>query len=82
MKHKKYGFTIVELLIVIVVIGVLAGLSVAAYNSIQRRAENVVRLVELRQWEKLFTLYAAKKRGLPVCLVWRLLSRDWVPDEE
>lgn len=32
------GFTIVELLIVIVVIGVLAGVAIVAYNGIQRRA--------------------------------------------
>ena len=32
------GFTIVELLIVIVVIGVLAGITIVAYNGIQNRA--------------------------------------------
>lgn len=36
--HKPYGFTIVELLIVIVVVGLLAGISVVAYNGIQGRA--------------------------------------------
>lgn len=66
MKHKKYyGFTIVELLIVIVVIGVLAAISVAAYSDIKRRTENTVRLVELRQWEKLFVLYEAKNGDFP-----------------
>ena len=35
---KRPGFTIVELLIVIVVIGVLAGIVVVAYNGIQNRA--------------------------------------------
>lgn len=34
----KKGFTIVELLIVIVVIGVLAAISIVAYNGIQTRA--------------------------------------------
>lgn len=33
MKLSAYGFTIVELLIVIVVIGILAAISVVAYNS-------------------------------------------------
>lgn len=35
MKHR--GFTIVELLIVIVVIGILAGITVVAYNGIRSR---------------------------------------------
>lgn len=35
---KQKGFTIVELLIVIVVIGILAAISIVAYNGVQERA--------------------------------------------
>lgn len=38
MKIKQTGFTIVELLIVIVVIGILAAITIVAYNGIQNRA--------------------------------------------
>jgi prepilin-type N-terminal cleavage/methylation domain-containing protein len=39
VKHKQQsGFTIVELLIVIVVIAILAAISIVAYNGIQNRA--------------------------------------------
>jgi prepilin-type N-terminal cleavage/methylation domain-containing protein len=34
-KQKQRGFTIVELLIVIVVIGILAAITIVAYNGIQ-----------------------------------------------
>jgi prepilin-type N-terminal cleavage/methylation domain-containing protein len=37
-KQKQPGFTIVELLIVIVVIGILAAITIVAYNGIQQRA--------------------------------------------
>lgn len=39
-KDMRYGFTIVELLIVIVVIAILASISVVAYNGIQDRSRN------------------------------------------
>lgn len=39
-KQKQPGFTIVELLIVIVVIGILAAITVVAYNGIQNRSRN------------------------------------------
>jgi prepilin-type N-terminal cleavage/methylation domain-containing protein len=38
MNRKQTGFTIVELLIVIVVIGILAAITIVAYNGIQERA--------------------------------------------
>lgn len=37
---RQKGFTIVELLIVIVVIGILAAITVVAYNGIQQKAKN------------------------------------------
>src|SRR5690242_21213368 len=42
MRAGKFqsGFTIVELLIVIVVIGILAAITIVAYNGVQERATN------------------------------------------
>ena len=40
MGIKQKGFTIVELLIVIVVIAILAAITIVAFNGIQQRAKN------------------------------------------
>jgi len=62
-KHK--GFTIVELMIIVVVIGILAGIGVTAYSSVQKKAWNVNRLSELSQWEDLFNIYWARNGEYP-----------------
>lgn len=43
-RTRQKGFTIVELLIVIVVVAILAAISVVAYNGAQQRARNAARL--------------------------------------
>ncbi|MDB5186636.1 MAG: putative Fimbral protein [Candidatus Saccharibacteria bacterium] len=42
-KKTNSGFTIVELLLVIVVIGILASITMVGYNGVQQRARNVAR---------------------------------------
>ena len=52
MQKTKSGFTIVELLIVIVVIGILATVTIAIYNGIQQRARDNIRKADLAAIEK------------------------------
>jgi prepilin-type N-terminal cleavage/methylation domain-containing protein len=47
------GFTIVELLIVIVVIAILAALSVVGYTNIQQRVKNTTKVSTVQQSIKL-----------------------------
>ena len=57
-KNKnKNGFTIVELLIVIVVIGILAAITIVAYNGIQARANDSRTLSIANQLEKAIVLW-------------------------
>ena len=62
---RRRGFTIVELLIVIVVIGVLAAISIAAYNSVQSKARDSSRIAKLDQLVKGIELYYAQNGYYP-----------------
>ena len=65
-KSGQSGFTIIELLVVIVVIGILSTLVLVAYNGVQDRANNASRLSEINTWRKLFELYKAQNGTYPL----------------
>ena len=60
-KHKHAGFTIVELLIVIVVNAILAGISIMAISGVRQRAQDSERKAELALLSKAIKLYAVDK---------------------
>jgi general secretion pathway protein G len=69
--QKQKGFTIVELLIVIVVIGILAAITIVAYNGIQQRSANAKTVAAANAWVKALKLYKADNGRWPagwVCL--------------
>lgn len=55
--QKQTGFTIVELLIVIVVIGILAAITVVAYNGVQNRANDAQTDSSMSSIRKLLEMY-------------------------
>ena len=55
--RKQKGFTIVELLVVIVVIAILASISVVAYNGIQQRARDSARDSAVRSLKLALEVY-------------------------
>lgn len=67
--HK--GFTIVELLIVIVVIGILAAISVVAYAGIQDRAKYTESLSSLTLLDKAIGAYQAQNGHYPIVTAWQ-----------
>lgn len=62
------GFTIVELLIVIVIIAVLAAITVIAYNGIQDRAVNTQRITAAKDYQKIINSYMVSRGAYPAAV--------------
>lgn len=56
---KSHGFTIVELLVVIVVIGILAGITIVSYAGVQNRAKTTSNLTNAQEVQNKAEIYAS-----------------------
>jgi general secretion pathway protein G len=62
---QQTGFTIVELLIVIVVVAILASVSVVAYSGVQNKANDTTVQSDLYNFAKKITMYHANNGEYP-----------------
>lgn len=76
MANRKQGFTIVELLIVIVVIAILAAISIVAYNGIQQRANNTKTITAANQVVKAISGYIAANGTYPSTGIYCIVPSD------
>jgi prepilin-type N-terminal cleavage/methylation domain-containing protein len=65
LKNKQSGFTIVELLIVIVVIGILAGLVITTFSGIQQKARDTTRETDIKALHGQLEAFWAQKGYYP-----------------
>lgn len=63
----KQGFTIVELLIVVVVIAILAAITIVSYNGITKSANEAAAKAELSSLNKAVEMYRQEHGNLPLC---------------
>lgn len=66
LKNRQSGFTIVELLIVIVVIGILAGLVVTTFNGIQQKGRDTERQTDIKAIHGQLEAYYAQTGTYPL----------------
>lgn len=65
LNRKQQGFTIVELLIVIVVIGILAGLVITTFNGIQQKGRDTERETDIKALHGQVEAYYAQNGKYP-----------------
>lgn len=83
--RSTHGFTIVELLVVIVVIGILAAITIVSYNGIQQRAHNTKTITLVNQWTKTIRLYQVNSGKLPedwTCLGTSASEFEAIPSQQ
>lgn len=81
--YIKRGFTIIELLVVIVVIAILAAISIVAYAGIQERAQNAKVQQIVAQYQRILESYAAVNGGVLPQADWACLGEiDDYPAED
>lgn len=65
LMRRQTGFTIVELLIVIVVIGILAAIVIVAYSGVQNRANDAAVIADLKSNAKKLQVYFVDHNAYP-----------------
>lgn len=65
MNHRRHGFTVPELLIVIVVIGILAGIVSVVWAGALTNSRNKARETDTRSWAGTFDTYKGRFIGYP-----------------
>lgn len=63
--YKRTGFTIVELIVVIAVIGILAGIVLVSYAASENRARDVSRQASIKEIRAALEAYRAEKGTYP-----------------
>ena len=65
MKKTMSGFTLIEILIVVFIIGIIAGITLVTYNGVQARARNSQTLSAANQWVKILKTYQLRNHRYP-----------------
>lgn len=65
IRNKRQGFTLVEIMIVVAIIGLLAAIAMPSFAKARRNAQVAAQMNDLRILEDAFQLYAMENKGFP-----------------
>lgn len=66
-KRANHGFTLLELLVVISIIGILIAMGAVAFSTAQRKSRDSKRRSDMTQMQKAFEQYFADNTGYDTC---------------
>lgn len=75
-KAGKKGFTVLELLIVVAIIGILSAATLVLLSDTRARGRDAKRLSDMREIEKALNLYHASHANFPVSVATTTLSGE------
>lgn len=67
VRHNVKGFTLIEILVVVSIIAILAGLVLTSFSTPQKQANDTRRKNDLKQYATLLKEYAANNQGFYPC---------------
>jgi len=63
VRKTQFGFSLIEILIVVGILGILAGIAVASYNTIRRQTRDNRRILDIKELQTVLSQYYANQPG-------------------
>jgi prepilin-type N-terminal cleavage/methylation domain-containing protein len=73
---QRLGFTLIEMMVVIAIVGILSSLVLIGLGPVQQRGRDARRLSDLRQVQTGLELYYSKNGSYPSADTWAKLQQD------
>ena len=77
MSQRTLGFTIIELLIVIVVIGIIASITIVSYNGVQARGQDARRKSDITNLQDAIEIYKINTGNFPAVTAANTDASGW-----